>query len=120
MTTITKKTQLLAALKKATIDTLTVDNMGGFSLTGANLDGATGYTEDQTVRLFPATLAKVGGESETVMVGQSTTSGGSGWSGAHNLTLAVGDTVTLSFVVDPAKTDYKQGGVSKTVTVTAA
>jgi len=54
------------------------------------------------------------------MVGQSTTSGGSGWSGAHNLTLAVGDTVTLSFVVDPAKTDYKQGGVSKTVTVTAA
>jgi len=53
-------------------------------------------------------------------VGQSSSSGGNSWSGAHDLTLAVGDTVTLSFVVDPAKTDYEQGTVSKTVTVTAA
>ena len=117
---VTKKTMLLAALKRVTINALTVDTVGNVKLQGDNLDGVSGFYEDDNLRFISPTITKADGTSAAVNVAQDPAQPiTDNWEGrCDSLRFAVGEQVTLSVEVDPAKPDYRQGAVSKTVTVT--
>lgn len=104
--------------KVAVIETLAVTTTGDINLTGRNLDGAKDLEVLETARTFPAKLTKVGGDTVDVTIGQLTGEehDPNVWSSSHSgLELVAGEEVTLSFEIDPEKTDWEPGTVSKTV-----
>ena len=121
--TITKKTRLLKKLQKVVIDFMSVTaDEGMVTIRGDNLDAARDLQIDPSafVRTFPVTMTASGGRCCTVTMGQVLESGSWGreWTGAPvTFPIESGEEITLSFEVDPAKTDFEQGTVSKTVPV---
>ena len=117
---VTKKSRLLAGLKRARIKTFEIRANRHFSITGVNFEGTVGFNDMGDPRTFPVTLAKSNGKSMTALVGQeSSCPDPELWTGLYEEPdLAVGDEVTISFSTDPAKTEWKTETISKSGVVT--
>ena len=112
---ITKKTTLLAGLKRVTIDYLDVNLASDVTLKGTNLEGIDGYYEDDNLRCFAVTLRSSHGGSANVMLSQNS---GGYWTGrTSDVLFSAGDEATVSVTTNPSKREWKQETVSKTVTV---
>ena len=102
-------------LKHVTIDTVTVDEERLLTVTGTNLDGIEGYSHDEYNTTFPVRVSVNGGEAEERLAVDN----GGGYFNVQGgaIDCESDDTVTVSVAVDPAKPEFVQEPVSKTITV---
>ena len=113
---VTKKTRLLAALRRVTIDSIMADYNHGSKyvfVRAMNLDGVTGYTFDEMNNHFFKGEVFVNGASK----GTVTFGGTYGdpttllWGETYEIQFAVGDRVKVVLTPDPGKPEFDQSPV---------
>ena len=119
--TITKKTRLIKALKRVSINTASIDKDGSVVIVGDNLDGTSRYGDDGTIATVRPKITKTAsGESEEPTLGRLMTEDPHQYTGSlYSLHVDPGDELTITFEVNPAKPEFEPGTLSKTVIVSA-